>query len=806
MWSKLSDVLLKNRLKFIIGTLLCTLLISTQIFKVEMSYESADLLPRDDSAYIMYQNFRETFGQEGNVMVLAIQDSNFYELDKVNDWLQMENSIMEVDGVTALVSITHTFNLNKDSEAGKFTIDPIFPKQIATQQELDSLVNVVDNLPFYNGMLINKDSHTYAMMITISAEVMGSPKRVELVSAVRGLSEKYAEKHNVKIRYSGMPYIRVVNAEMIKAEMYLFILLSLLITNIVLYLFFKSYRIVFFCSCIVMISVLWTLSFMGMLGVKITLLTAMLPPLIIVISIPNCVYMINKYHAEYIKHGDKMMALKAIVSKVGNATLFSNLTTAAGFATFMITSSKVLVEFGEVALLSIIMIFVVSLILIPTVFSYQPVPETKHVKHLENPMVSKSLKRLTSAILRHRHTIYYAAIIVVFICGIGVSLMKTTGYMVDDLQDDDPIKQDLAFFEENFDGLMPLEVTVDTKKPKQVLSTANLRKLDTLAERLTRDEDISKPISLIAVAKFANQAFYNGKSEYYKLPTNTTRNFIMRYLGNSIGGAKDGGAGLNSYASSFIDSTQQTARLSFRVKDIGTKRMAEKEAFVYKTAAEIFPPEKYDVKVTGSSIIHFRGNQYLIKNLFSSVLLAIILISAFIALMFRSKRMVLIAIVPNIIPLIIIAAIMGFFGIPIKASTVLVFSVVFGITVDSTIHFLAKYRQELFSYGWNMSTSVIRSLKETGQSIIYNSIILLSGFGIFCLSDFGGTLALGVLTCAALFAAMICNMILLPALLLTMQKSMARKIFKTEPLWQILEDENDMDVSKLKLEEPDETR
>ena len=157
MWSKLSDVLLKNRLKFIIGTLLCTLLVSTQIFKVEMSYESADLLPRDDSAYIMYQNFRETFGQEGNVMVLAIQDSNFYELDKVNDWLQMENSIMEVDGVTALVSITHTFNLNKDSEAGKFTIDPIFPKQIATQQELDSLVNVVDNLPFYNGMLINKD-------------------------------------------------------------------------------------------------------------------------------------------------------------------------------------------------------------------------------------------------------------------------------------------------------------------------------------------------------------------------------------------------------------------------------------------------------------------------------------------------------------------------------------------------------------------------------------------------------------------------------------------------------------------------
>ena len=803
MWAKLADILLQNRLKFIIGTLLCTLAISTQIFKVEMSYESADLLPRDDSAYIMYQNFREQFGQEGNVIVLAVQDSNFFEIEKVNDWLAMERAILDVDGVSALVSITHTFNLNKDTEASKFTVDPIFPKTISSKAELDSLVNVVENLPIYDGMLFNKESGTYAMMITVSAEVMASPKRVDLVNSVKGLAEQFSEKYDVKVRYSGMPYIRVVNAEMIKAEMYLFIILSLLITNIVLYLFFKSYRVVFFCSCIVMISVLWTLGFMGMLGVKITLLTAMLPPLIIVISIPNCVYMINKYHAVYMKHGDKMRALKAIVSKVGNATLFSNLTTAAGFATFMITSSRVLVEFGEVALLSIIMIFVVSIILIPTIFSYLPVPNTKHVKHLDNPMVDKSIKRLTSAILRHRHTVYFAAIIIVFGCGIGVSLMKTTGYMVDDLQDDDPIKQDLAFFEENFDGLMPLEVTVDTRKPKQILSIANLKRLDTLSERLTADEDISKPISLIAAAKFANQAFYNGKSSYYKLPTNTTKNFIMRYMGNSVG---EGGGGFNSYALSFIDSTQQTARLSFRVKDIGTKRMAEKEAFVYKTAAKIFPPEKYDVKVTGSSIIHFKGNQYLIENLFSSVLLAIILISGFIALMFRSKRMVLIALVPNLIPLIVIAAIMGFCGIPIKASTVLVFSVVFGITVDSTIHFLAKYRQELQSYGWNMSTSVIRSLKETGQSVIYNSIILLCGFGIFCLSDFGGTFALGALTCSALFAAMISNLVLLPALLLTMQKSMARKIFKVEPLWEILEDENDVDMSKLQLEDSKENK
>ena len=794
MWTKIAGIILRNRIAFIIGVLLGTIFMGFQARNIQMSYESADLLPKTDSAYLDYARFRETFGQEGNIMVFAIQDSNFYELDKINDWIAMGDSIKALEGVTALMSITHTFNLQKNTDLKKFEVLPIFPSHIETQAELDSLAYVAEHLPFYDGMLINRDKHTYNMMITVSAEVMNSPARVKLVQDVLKVTDHFTNKHNIQMHYSGMPYIRVINAENIKGEMYMFIALSLLITTIILYLFFRSFRIVGFCVGIIGLSVIWAIGFMALLSIKITLLTAMLPPLLIVIGIPNCVYMVNKYHAEYVRHGNKIKALQRMVQKVGNASLLSNLTTAAGFATFIITSSQILVEFGWIAFISITCVFLICLILIPTVFSYLPVPDTKQTKHLYNPFINHLIDKLIYLVINRRHTIYYIAGILVIAGIFGITLMKTTGYMVDDLKDTDPIRQDLAFFESNFDGLMPLEITIDFLKPNQVFKLSNLEKLDQLNTELSNDPDLSKALSVVEAAKFANQAYYNGKASYYKLPNNMTKNFIMKYVMESTGG-------MNDMAKSFVDSTMREIRLSFRVKDIGTQKMEAKEDTLYKTITQIFPEDKHQISVTGSSIIFFKGNQYLLRNLFSSLALAIILIAGFMAWMFKSKRMVLIALIPNVIPQIITAAIMGYVGIPIKASTILVFSVAFGISVDNTIHYLAKYRQELQATNWSIRSSVVLALQETGQSMIYTSIILFFGFGIFCLSSFGGTFALGLLTSITLFGAMLANLLLLPSLLLTMEHSITNKTFRAEPLLQIYDEEEDIDEDKLENEQ-----
>ncbi len=792
MWTKIAGIILRNRIAFITGVLLGTVFMGFQARHIQMSYESADLLPKTDTAYLDYAKFRETFGQEGNIMVFAIQDSNFYDLAKINDWIAMGNNIKALKGVTALMSITHTFNLHKNTELKKFEIQPIFPHHISSKAELESLSFIAENLPFYDGLLLNKQKHTYNMMITVSAEVMNSPARVKLVQDVLKITEQFTGKHHLKMHYSGMPYIRVINAENIKGEMYMFIALSLLITAIILYLFFRSFRIVGFCVGIIGLSVIWAIGFMAILGIKITLLTAMLPPLLIVIGIPNCVYMVNKYHTEYVRHGNKIKALQRMIQKVGNASLLSNLTTAAGFATFIITSSRILVEFGLIAFISITCVFLICLILIPTVFSYLPVPDTKQTKHLYNPFINHIIEKIIYWVINKRHTIYYITAILVLAGIYGITQMKTTGYMVDDLKDTDPIRQDLAFFESNFDGLMPLEITIDFGKPNQVFKLSNLEKLDLLDKELSQDPDLSKALSIVEAAKFANQAYYNGKAAYYKLPNNMTKNFIMKYVMESTGGMSD-------MAKSFVDSTLREVRLSFRVKDIGTKKMEAKEDSLYQTITRIFPEDKHKISVTGSSIIFFKGNQYLLRNLFSSLALAIILIAGFMAWMFKSKRMVFIALLPNVIPQIITAAIMGYIGIPIKASTILVFSVAFGISVDNTIHYLAKYRQELQATNWSIRSSVVLALQETGQSMIYTSIILFFGFSIFCLSSFGGTFALGLLTSITLFGAMLANLLLLPSLLLTMEHSITKRTFRAEPLLQIFNEEEDIDENKLEI-------
>ena len=779
MWIKIAGILLRNRMAFIIGVLLITVFMGFQIPKVEMSYEYSNLLPATDSAYLDYLDFHEKFGQEGNVMVFAIQDYDFYQLDKMNDWISMCDSLKALHGIVALVDITHSFNLHKDTLNKKFDIRPIFPNHIKNQQELDSLVNIIENLPFYDGTLFNKTKDIYGMMVSVSADVMNSPARVGLVKDILELTEHFSEKHNLQMHYSGLPYIRVINAENIKGEMYMFIILSLLITTFILYLFFRSFRILGFGLLSVLICVSWTVGVRAMLGIKITLLTAMLPPLLIVICIPNLVFMINKFHAEFDRHGNKIKALQRMIQKIGNASFLSNLTTAAGFATFIVTSSQILVEFGITASIGITFVYLVCLIMIPCGFSFMPEPDSKQIKHLHNKTVTGMLERVTQLILNRRNVVYTIAIVVVILGGIGISLMKSTGYMVDDLKETDPIRQDLSFFEENFDGLMPLEVTVDFGKPKQVLNLSNLQKLDKLSEELSKDEDISKPISILEVIKFANQAFYNGKPAYYKLPTNMTKNFILKYASQSTGE-------IGGQANSFVDSTLQRVRLSFRVKDIGTQKMQEKEDKLYHIVEQYFPNDRYTVKVTGSSIIFFKGTQYLVFNLFTSLALAIVLIAIFMAWMFKSKRMVLVALIPNIIPQIITAAIMGYFGIPIKASTILVFSIAFGISVDGTIHYLAKYRQELQGTNWSIRSSAVLALQETGQSMIYNAIILFFGFGIFALSDYGGTVALGVLVSITLLAAMLSNLILLPSLLLTLDKHTTNKTFQNP---KILSDE-----------------
>ncbi len=793
MWQYISSKILRFRILLLVVVSLFTLFMMYNATKVEMSYEYAPLLPKSDSASIQYQEFVSRFGEEGNIITIGIVDSNFFSLDNFENWKNFCNELSEIDGVENMISIPNAFHLIKNKEEKKFDLERIFEDSINSQAQLDSMSNIFHSLPLYRGYLYNDSTKAYLVALTMNKDRMKTKERETLVKSIQKVGANYEKSAEVDLIYSGLPYIRVVNSIMIKKEIFLFTGLALLICVLILYIFFRSFKAMLFPAIVVMAGVFTALGSMALLDYHITILTGMIPPLLIVIGIPNSIFMLNKYHNEYKIHGNKIKALKRVIVKIGNAIFLTNLTTASGFVTFTLTSSKILKEFGAIAAINIFALFVLSLLLIPTIFSFLPPPEDRHLKHLERKGVSKIIEKL-SYISNHKRTLAYIIMTaVILVSAYGMTRMKTTGYMVDDIPPSDPIYKDLKFFEKNFEGVMPLEIIIDTRKPNGVLRTSTMLKMEQLEKQLQNYDELSSSISYLNVVKMAKQAFYNGNEQYYSLPKSTEKNFILSYATNANSDI--------SMAHAFIDSTKQTARISIRMKDVGTKRMDQLYQEFMKEIHEIFPIKNYDVTVTGSSVVFFRGNQYLVKNLFISLALAIGLIAIFMAIMFKSPRMVLMSLIPNLIPLLFTAGLMGFAGIPIKASTILVFSIAFGISVDNTIHFLAKYRQELSVNNWDIQKSVMMALKETGFSMIYTSTVLFFGFGIFSLSNFGGTQAMGVLVSLTLLVALISNLVLLPSLLIGLEKIIRTKSLK-EPMLQIFNEEEDIDLDELEIEKP----
>ncbi len=788
MWVKIARLILRNKAVILTILGLITVFMAYRGTNVKLSYEYASMLPKKNKAYKEYNYFKSLFGEEANVFVIGYRDTNFFDLKKFNDLRRLTDSIKSIDGITGLLDVPHLMTIKKDVQHKKFVIVPVFPDTISSQKTLDSLGQVIYTLPFYKNLLFNDTGKVFLTAITFEKKLIDSKERIGVVDHIKKRFDDFGHHYGLYIHYSGLPFIRTAISEKVQSEMRLFIILALLITILILFFFFRSFKVVIFALIVVSISIIWVLGTMDLFHYKITILTAMLPPLIIVIGIPNTIYLLNHYFLEYKNHKNKIKALQRTIHKTGNAIFLTNLTTAAGFGTFIITNSKILQEFGIIAFLNILGLFVLTLVIIPTFYSFTGPPKAKHIKHLNSKSSKWFLKLLSKAITKFRGWIYWITFAVVIIAMFGIYKIKILGYMVDDIPHHDEVYVDLKFFEKYFHGVLPIEIMIDTEKKKGVLNLKNIKKIDKLQKKLSTYNELSRPISYAEVIKFSTQAYYNGNPAFYKIPSNMEKNFILSYASK----AKDD----KNLVKSFIDSTQQRARISIQVADIGTQKMKLLVKNIQANIDSVFPPKKYKTIITGMSVIYMKGMHYLINNLFISVALAILLIAIFMSLLFGSFRMVMISLLPNLIPLLLTAGMMGFLGISLKPSTILVFSIAFGISVDDTIHFLTKYRLELRQSEWDISKSVSEALQDVGISMLHTSIVLFFGFAIFTLSDFGGTVALGLLVSFTLLVAMFTNLFLLPALLLSFERHLTTKAF-AEPLLSIFNEEDDINLDEL---------
>ncbi|WP_343487442.1 efflux RND transporter permease subunit [Allomuricauda sp. d1] len=779
-WPKISRLILRNRILILLVLAGITVFLALQWKNMRFSNTEANILPDEHPETVQYEAFVKLFGQEDNAIVFAIKDSLLFTVENLNRWNKLSKQLEAMPEVDYTVSIENLQELVKDNETQSFRLKPLVNGSLGTKQEIDSLKkHLFEEMPFYEDLLFNKESGSVRTIAYLDKDILNTTVRNEFIlNDLKNLVENFEGETGLDVRVSGMPYIRTWNAKIIIDEIGKFILAALLVTSIIFFFFFRSFRATLISMCVVIIGVMWAFGFLGLFQYEITILTALIPPLIIVIGIPNCIFLINKYQQEVKKHGNQALSLQRVISKIGNATLMTNITTASGFATFIILDSDLLKEFGIVASINIVCIFILSLLIIPIIYSFMPLPKRKHLKHLNKKWIDLFVSWMERMVRHKRVPVYIISIVVLILSIIGIYQIKITGSRIEDLPKDAAFFKDIRFFEEEFDGIMPVEVVVDTKRKNGVLKLATLRRMDQLSDEINAIDELSRPVSVVNLAKYSKQAFYNGIPKYYQLPTSQENTFILDAARKSSGEA--------NLLESFVDSTGQTARITTFMRDVKTSRMEEIESDLIKSIAKIFPAERYNVYMTGKALLFLKGTKYLVKNLLISLALAIGLISLFMAYLFRSFRMIVISLVPNLLPLVITAGLMGFLGVPIKPSTILVFSIAFGISVDDTIHFLAKYRQELIANRWQIKKSVYAALRETGVSMFYTSIVLFFGFSVFIISSFGGTVALGALVSATLLFAMLANLILLPSLLLSLERSIANKQVLKKPQIDIL--------------------
>lgn len=780
MWDKAASIILRNRIVLLSVTVLITLVMGFFATKIKLTYDLPKIVPPDDPEYVKYVEFKKTFGNDGNVILLGLQSDKIYKKDFLNRYYRLSKELEGIDGVKNVISYPTMQILTRVDSVFELRLIPLMKDTVNTQQEADSLWDIIVQQKFYRGLALKKETNFVITGVTLNKNRLNDKSRITVIDELLKITKDFEATNNVEFKISGLPYIRTVFSAKINNELKLFTLLSLVVCGAIMLLFFRSFSSLLYSLIIVAIALVWSLGYIGIFDYKITAVLGVIPPLIVIIGITNCIYLLNKYHAEYKSHNNKPKALVRVVSRIGKAAFLTNFTTAVGFGVFYFSGSPIMKEFGLIAFLSIMSVFVVSMITVPVMFSFLPAPSYRQTKHLENKYLEGFIDNLFWFIQNRRKVVYAIAIVVIAASIYGLTQLRALGFVIDDLPKRDKISKDLKFFEKEINGVMPLEIVIDTKKTNGVKDTRTLQKMERLYRELKKMPELSKPVSASELIKYAHQAYAYGDSMYYRIPSALDLNSITSYIPKRKGS--------QSLLKGFVDSNYRKARISIQMADVGSDSLPGVRNRVRAEIDSIFPTDEYDVTLTGTSIIFMQNNRFLVESLVQSVLIALGVITLLLVTLFGSWRMILISLVPNIIPLLVTSGIMGYFDIFLKPSTVIVFSVAFGISVDFTIHFVAKYRMELKRHNFRIRESVLATLHETGTSMVYTAIILFFGFSIFDFSTFGGTMWLGILTTIALVISLLTNIIVLPSLLLSVEKRIIKKEMKEEPILPIADE------------------
>ncbi len=752
MWVHLAHWILDHRRSIVLLVVVITALLGYWAMQVTTDHTTAHLLPSQSKTVQDFKRASEVFGESQTILYLVFEGADPYDpafLQALDSLVQEISGYPGIEHVLSLTNVPFLLRQGKDIVA-----QPLYQANLSAE----AIRKRLDDQPFLHGLLLSNDGSTAAMMVRIIPAFNNSPDRVALVDRI----EAAAKRLPGNLALAGFPYLRTQYAKRISLESPVFTLLAALISLLFLYLAFGAWRAIVLPTAIVGLGLMWTVGLMVLFGHQLTIVSSMLPALLVIIGMANVIHLCTKFLDQFLAGQDQRAALVETIRTVGLATLLTCLTTAIGFGVLMLSGSRLLSAFGQFAAVGIMLLYVLSITLMPVVFiRYRP-SARRSAPLVTRESLERFFDRIATLTQQRAGAILLLAGGLLLFGLVGAMRISSDIYAFSDFYEDDPLRQHLAVFEEAFGGIMPMEVIIETDKPGQFRSLPYWRRIEALQHTLSDLEPVGHSLAVTDLVKLVNQAYFGGHPDAYRLPSS----FELPFLQTAMKGFLDQKrtSDLTRTLPLLIDSTFSMTRVYLGVPDLGTQRMNALADTVRARTIALFPEDGFNVFITGNAIRVTRSGEKLVRNLIVSLAVALVVIALLMALLFRSMRLMIISLVPNVIPLLVVGGMMGYAGIALKPSTALIFSVAFGIAVDNSIHFLTKYRLDRDA-GLSKEEAIRATLRATGKAILLTSFVLMSGFLVFTLSSFGGTVNMGGLTALTLGVAMVANLLLLPALL-----------------------------------------
>lgn len=726
----------------VIITVLCVIGIS----RLGFSYDFEAFFPQGDPATDYYYEFRKEFETDNDFFIVALEnESGIYDQDFLRNVDSLTHALRNVNHIVEVMGPTQITTYSRDPVMGQIFKIPLLRWNEPEFYATDSVR--ISESPGMIGLFFSQDGKSLAINMK-HEQALSKDKCDQLSYDIERVVGSFSfDKTHIIGRALGQR----LYVEMMLQELFLFISISLVLTTIFLFIAFRSGWGIVIPTLVVLISIIWTLGFIYLLGKDLDLMLTVLPTIIFVVGMSDSVHVLTKYLQELRNGRDKIEAIRYAFKSIRLATFLTAFTTAIGFLTLIFSNIKPISDFGIYTSVGIMLAYGLTYTMLPAVLLLAK-PKKLYIYATSDDFWIGKLHTALRWIIRKRKWIFAGTAVICAISIYGIWTIRVDNKMLEDLKDSHRLKQEFFFMEDHFSGCRPFEMAVIFDEQTSIYSPEALSDLDTINAFLRNEYGVGSLISVSEIIKSSYQALNAGERDFYIIPTDSSdfvraTKFLKRKEMQELIGL-------------FVDDETHTVRISGKVGDFGRQHYdslnVKLESYISQHCQT-----KFKYHVTGTAHLIDLNNRYLVENMLWDLLLSVVVIGLVMGIVYKSPKMILLTIIPNIVPLVIVGGIMGAVGIPLKVSTSIVFNIAFGIAVDDTIHFLARVRT-LLRDGMSSLYAVKRTFLTTGKAMVVTTLILSGGFLSLILSDFMGTFYIGFLISLTLFIALIAELLLSP--------------------------------------------